>query len=117
MLPTVTRSTTLFSVATLKQWLRVTSNVTKTISSLTRVGTIATAVCSNHGYSTNTYVLIAGANEAGYSGNFLITVIDANTFTYTMATTPSASPATGTPTVTVDNAVYAAVADAATEEL
>src|SRR5690348_3289403 len=102
MLQTATKATTLVSLQTFKQWLGVKSNSTKTITSLTSVGTVATAVCTAHGYATGAFVLIAGAVQAAYNGSFLITVVDANTFTYPLAASTT-SPATGTPTVTPDD--------------
>ena len=38
---------------------------------------------------------IRGANETDYNGDFIVTVTDANTFTYTVSGSP-ATPATGT---------------------
>lgn len=116
MLPTATKSTTLFSLATFKQWLGVTSTKTKTITSLTSAGTVATATCAAHGYATNAFVQIAGAVQSAYNGFFLITVVDANTFTFVLASSAT-SPATGTITVTIDDGRYAAMADAATAEI
>lgn len=40
-----------------------------------------------HGYSDGDYVTIAGVTPAGYNGSYVINVVDANTFTYDMATT------------------------------
>lgn len=116
MLQTATKVTTLCSVATFKQWLNVTSNKTKAITSLTSVGTVATAVCAGHGYATNNLAVIAGAVPAGYVGSFLITVVDPNTFTFNLPAATT-SPATGTPTVTPDDGRYAEMADAATAKL
>lgn len=115
MLGTSTKATTICSLATFKQWIGVTSNLTKTISALTSVGLVATAVCTGHGYKTGTFVVIAGAVQAPYNGFFLITVIDANTFTFPLPTTAT-SPSGGTPTVTVDDGRYALMADAATAD-
>jgi hypothetical protein len=114
MLGTATKATTICSLATFKQWINSTSNLTKTISSLTSVGLVATAVCNGHGYKTAAFVVIAGASQSAYNGYFLITVVDANTFTYPLPTT--ASSAGGTPTVTPDDGRYAAMVDAATAE-
>jgi hypothetical protein len=49
-----------------------------------------------HGYRHNAYVAISGANESGYNGSFLITYVDANTFTYVPDTAPTVFTATGT---------------------
>ena len=71
----------------------------KTVSTLTRSGTTATCyVSTGHGLLDKQVVLIAGAtggDAALYNGEFRITYVDANNFTYTMAGTPSDS-ATGT---------------------
>ena len=70
----------------------------KTISTLTRGGTgnlTATATLTAHGYSTDDRINIRGASPAQFSGDYFITVTNANTFTYTMAADPGAD-ATGT---------------------
>ena len=41
-----------------------------------------------HGYATNDVVTIAGASPIAYNGTHTITVLDANTFTYPLATAP-----------------------------
>jgi len=65
------------------------------IISLTRVGSTATVVCTNHGFTTGDWIKINGANEVAYNGTFEITVIDANHFSYTVVGAPT-TPATGT---------------------
>ena len=66
--------------------------------SLTRSGTVATAVTRiAHGYNSTDYATIAGADQAGFNGRMKVTVVDANTFTYTVANTVT-TPATGHPT-------------------
>lgn len=67
----------------------------QTVTSVTRSSTTATVTKTSHGYRTGQILTISGANEADYNGNFRITVTDANTFTYTVANSPS-TPATGT---------------------
>jgi len=69
--------------------------VDKSITSITRGGTTATATLTAHGYATGDYVNIRGAAESQYNGNFYITVTGPNAFTYTMTADPGAS-ATGT---------------------
>lgn len=67
------------------------------IQSITKVATAATAIAYNHGLTTADSVYISGitgADGALYNGQFTVTVVDANTFTYTMAGTPTAD-ATG----------------------
>lgn len=116
MLNTATKATTLCSLATFKQWLDRKANTTKVISALTSVGTVATAVCAGHGYLTGAFVQIAGAAQAEYNGFYLITVLDANTFTFSFAGSAT-TPATGSPSVTPDDGRYALMADAATADL
>lgn len=68
----------------------------QTVSSITRVTTTATVTTSAaHGYSSNKYVAIKGADQDEYNGVFLITVTGASTFTYTVSGSP-VTPATGT---------------------
>lgn len=69
----------------------------KAITSLTRSGSTVTVVAAGHGYTTGNSISIGGTtgtNEEPYVGTFPITVVDANTFTYQVTTTP-ATPATG----------------------
>ncbi len=63
---------------------------------MTRVGTAVTVVAENHPFVVNRYVTISGANESAYNGDFLVTSVQKDEFTYTALSTPSASPATGT---------------------
>lgn len=67
--------------------------------SLARSGSTVTVTHASHGLATNNYVRITGAAEQGYNGVYQITVTGTNTYTYTIATTPS-SPATGSPVAT-----------------
>ncbi len=78
--------------------LSVFDNYAKAISSLTSVGTTATATVVAHGYATGNAVTILGAVQTEYNGNYSITVVDADTFTYVFASSVT-SPATGTITV------------------
>jgi hypothetical protein len=69
---------------------------TKTVDSITRSGTTATATVSGgHGYQKYQIVAVAGANEADYNGEFRVTGITSTTFTFEVANSP-ATPATGT---------------------
>lgn len=65
------------------------------VVSLTRVSTTVTATVTGHGLSTWDTVNISGAMEEEYNGDFAITVLDVDTFTYEVAGFP-ATPATGT---------------------
>lgn len=75
----------------------------KSVTSITSSGTTCTVTLTSHGYASNDYVTIAGANETAYNGKFQITYLTDNTFSYTSSSTPSATPATGTITATKDN--------------
>ncbi len=71
------------------------------ISTITRAGTLATCVCNSpHALVTGMSITIAGASDSLYNGTYSITVINTTQFTYTMAGSPAASPATGTITAT-----------------
>jgi hypothetical protein len=62
-------------------------------------GTTATVTHTAHGLSSNDKVVIRGASLDANLGVFQITVTDANTYTYTMGSSPGSSP-TGTITST-----------------
>ncbi len=64
-------------------------------TTITRSGATATATCTGHGLINGKQVLIKGATQTEYNGVYTITLVDANTFTYTVTGTP-ATPATGT---------------------
>ncbi len=65
------------------------------ISSLTSVGTTATAtVASTTNLTTGQTYPISGASPAAYNGSYVITVLSSTTFSYTFA--GGTSPATGT---------------------
>jgi len=82
----------------------------KTVTSITRSSTTATATCTAHGYATGDYITIMGASPAGtaspspYNGTFQITKIDADSFSYTVSGAP-ATPATIDPQVSAITAV------------
>jgi hypothetical protein len=86
-------------------WSRsATTSTAQTISTITRGGTgnltatLTTAVA--HGLVTGNTVTVAGAVPAEFNGAYRITVTNATTFTYTMATAPSGDASTvGTYTV------------------
>ncbi|TMQ31752.1 MAG: hypothetical protein E6K65_00245 [Nitrospirae bacterium] len=71
-----------------------------TVSSITRSGSVATATTvSEHGVVTgaglNTWITIAGADQAEYNRNFFAVRVSSTQFTFTVVGTP-ATPATGT---------------------
>ena len=69
------------------------------VTSITRSDTTATVTQAAHGYTTGFSVTIAGANQADYNGAYTVTVVDVDSYTYTVAGSP-ATPATGTITAT-----------------
>jgi hypothetical protein len=74
------------------------SGANVSVSAITTSGITATATATAHGFTTGNPVMISGATGADaalYNGPFEVTVVDADTFTYTMAGTPTAS-ASGT---------------------
>ena len=75
------------------------NNIVETVNSvasLTRSGSLVTVnTSSEHNYANGLTVIISGAAQTEYNGSHSITVVDSNTFTYTLSTTP-VSPATGT---------------------
>jgi len=73
-----------------------------TLTSLTRVGTTATATKASHGFSNGHTVTIAGVTPAGYNGTYVISNVTANTFDYTMSADPGAS---GSGTMTARNSL------------
>jgi len=67
-----------------------TSTNVKTISSITRVDSLATLTTATaHGLVTGAYVSITGTTPAAYSGVFKITVTSTTAFTYSMTSTPA----------------------------
>jgi hypothetical protein len=74
-------------------WFSLASTSTAaTISTITRVGTLATLTTATaHGLVTGNQVTISGATPSAFNGTFVITVTGANTFTYTMASTPGSN--------------------------
>lgn len=78
---------------------------------ITRTSTVATVTETAHGRAVGEKVKISGATEPEYNGTFsIVTVPDANTYTYTVAGSPT-SPATGTP-VAGTTAVYSPISSA-----
>jgi len=88
------------------RWSRsATTSTAQTISSITRGGTgnlTATLVtASAHSLVTGNTITVAGATPTEFNGTYRITVTNATTFTYTMATAPSGN-ATVMGTYTID---------------
>lgn len=62
---------------------------------ISRSGSTATVSHTSHGLVDGKKVLIKGANQQEYNGIFVITYVNANSYTYTVSGSP-ATPATGT---------------------
>jgi hypothetical protein len=72
------------------------SPATGTITSTAYTGTSATVTTNEvHGYLNGDNVIISGANQSGYNGQFTISGASGNTFTYQVSSLLG-SPATGT---------------------
>lgn len=66
------------------------------VTSITRAGSTATlTAAANHNLRTGDLIVVAGAAQSEYNGQFAVTVTGATTLTYTVTGTP-ATPATGT---------------------
>lgn len=66
----------------------------RTISTITRVGTLATlTTVSDHGLTTGMQVTVSGALPAQYNGTYTVTVLNSTQYTYTMASDPGSSAA------------------------
>ena len=65
------------------------------ISTITRVGTLATlTTASSHGLATGKQVSITGCTPSEYNGVYTITVVNSTSFTYTMSAVPASSATT-----------------------
>ena len=73
------------------EWINNASTETaQQVDSITHVGTLATATTHvTHGLVTGNQIVMSGITPAAYNGTFIITVLNATQFTYTMASTPS----------------------------
>lgn len=67
-----------------------------TLDTLTQSAGLATATyAAGHGFKTNDYIYISGANQTDYVGYFYITVTSATQFTFAVSSS-AVTPATGT---------------------
>jgi hypothetical protein len=85
----------LFFSPTLGILNKIKNATNETTVTITNSGTVATVTHTAHGLSTGAEVTISGANEPEYNGTWTVTVTGANTYTYTMDSSPSGD-ATGT---------------------
>lgn len=68
---------------------------TVTVASLVRFGSqVTVTTTAAHEFATGMPVSIVGANQSGYNGTWIVTVLSSNEFTYTIPTAPT-TPATG----------------------
>ena len=63
------------------------------VSQITRSGSVATVKANRHGFATGDTITVAGTGQTEYNISAAITVVDDDTFTYTVSGTP-VSPAT-----------------------
>lgn len=66
-----------------------------TVCTITRSSSTATVTATSHGYATGDRIGHFGADQSEYNGINTITVVNANSYTYTVSGSP-ATPATGT---------------------
>jgi hypothetical protein len=89
-----------FSTKLWQDWSSVTMQAPQTALFLVSTGTgTAIATVPGHGFSDGDPVIISGANQTAYNGQFNITWISGDIFSYPIVGTP-VTPATGTITAT-----------------
>jgi hypothetical protein len=78
------------------------------LDTLTSSGTTVTVTTKvPHGMGVGANISVSGATETAYNGTFAVTsVLGQTTFTYTAASTPTATPATGFPITVSPNSWY-----------
>src|SRR5581483_9446672 len=60
------------------------SHASKTVTSITVAGTVATVSSSSHGFAVGSSIIITGANTAGLNGIWTVATASTNTFTITV---------------------------------
>ncbi len=87
--------------------LITTSTGVVTLSTITRVGVVATATTSTaHGLATGEFIAITGCTPSDYNGVFQVTVLNSTSFTYTMASVPASNATVvGTYTIGITDAI------------
>lgn len=68
----------------------------KTITGLSWLGSVVTVTIVGHGYSSSDTAIVAGNSPSAYNGTYTVTVVDTDTFTYTLASDPGAATVLGT---------------------
>lgn len=96
-------------------WLKaclVDGFIARTATSVTHSGGVVTVdFGAAHAFPRHCVIEVSGANEAEYNGEFRVTSVTANTLTYSVGSTPAASPATGTVEVKVAPAGWSVLYD------
>lgn len=78
-------------------WNNIAAAVFPSTTTLTSVGTLATATTSAaHGLKTGMSVVVAGWTPTGYNGTYVVTVTGANTFTFVLAGSLGVTTVSGT---------------------
>ena len=77
-----------YNVGQWSKWTQLTLSATQTITSMTWANNQVTAIKTAHGYSDGDCIVVASSSPVGYNGTYVISVIDANTYTYTLTTAP-----------------------------
>lgn len=62
----------------------------KTITAMTWLGGVVTVTATAHGLVSNQFIIVTGVTPVAYNGYVQVTVTDANTFTYPLASNPGA---------------------------
>lgn len=70
------------------KWTQLTLSSTQSITSLTWALGQVTATKTSHGYSDGDCIEITSSTPSGYNGRYVINVVDANTYTYSLDTNP-----------------------------
>ena len=72
-------------------------NLKGEVTSITRVGATATVTLAGHGFTDGSVIHISGADQSEYNGDFTISNVTDDTFTYTLSSAPDTlvTPATG----------------------
>jgi hypothetical protein len=81
------------------KWTQLALDGTKNITAATWANGQVTATVATHGYLDGDCIVVASSNPTGYNGTYVINVVDANTFTYTLATNPGTYVGSATSTV------------------
>jgi len=71
---------------TWQRWTSLSADAGKTITALSWSNNVATATIASHGLATGKILQLAGFTPAGYNGNYIATVVDANTLSFPLFT-------------------------------